>query len=115
MKGPKNSDVRRAARLRTQRCLSELIRDFSAINPETAEADARQMMSDVATSPNRKKMRDALALGLYDDRDNVAGMRGNTDAVARFLHEISMHSTPEAAEQYLNRLRRKRRGVTKKK
>jgi hypothetical protein len=109
MKGPKNSDARRAARLRTQRFLSELIRDFSAINPETAEADARQMMADVAALPNKKKTVSAFARALYDDKDNVAGMRGNANAVARFLVEIGVRPNITAAEKYVDRLIAKRR------
>jgi hypothetical protein len=109
MKGPKNSDARRAVRLRTQRFLSELIRDFSAIDPETAEADARQMMADITALPNKKKMASAFALALYDDKDNVAGMRGNANAVARFLVEIGVRPgarTPGDLPQRPSHLRR---------
>jgi hypothetical protein len=81
--------TRRGAKIFLQRALSLLVKHHG-------EADARQMMTEVAATPSKIKARRAFVLGLYNDEKNVAGMRGNANAVARFLVEIGMYDNLRA-------------------
>jgi hypothetical protein len=85
-----------------------------AIRAGHTEADARDMMKAVATGRGKMRARRAFVLGLYNDEKNVAGMRGNANAVARFLVEIGMYENFESAQSYVDRLPGKRRGGGKK-
>jgi hypothetical protein len=86
-----------------------------AIKAGHSEAAAREMMETVATGPNKIRARHAFILGLYDDNENVTGMRGNANAVARFLVEIGFSPTREAADKAVDYARKNRPGRGRKK
>jgi hypothetical protein len=91
-----------------------LSRALSLVIKEHGEAAAREMMEAVATGANKGARKRSFVLGLYNDKENVAGMRGNANAVARFLVEIGMYKNFESAQSYVDRLPGKRRWGGKK-
>jgi hypothetical protein len=92
--------TRRGAKIFLQRALSLVVKHHG-------EPAARQMMTEVATPANKKKALAAFTMALYDAAPNA-------DALARYLHAIGAKRTLTAADRYVDRLKRKRRGVTKK-
>jgi aminoglycoside phosphotransferase family enzyme len=62
-------------------------------------------MREVVTPLDRSKLARILVLELYFDKDNVAGMRGNANAIARFLREIRFTKKKiETVERYVDRV-----------
>jgi len=85
-----------------------LNRALSLVIKHHGEDAARQMMAEVATRPNKAKMRNAFILSLYDDI-------GTANGTARYLRDIGFCPTLEAADKAIDyaRKRRPKRGRKK--